>query len=210
MIKMKANNFSNNINLMGDFNMIYMKLLILNVSIFMLCTLNAASNGQVGQGVRAQVSRPTYSGQSVSQQQQNQVQRRNANSVQAISPLDEEFVIGWPTEGGWETVTARKVLQNPRKFSNLHYRQVAIVTAHGPRLVNLNEIVAQKQKEEEQQTVTTNDYNSIQKSLVDSRSVLSSISNRISNQAQKEGLGQFIAKLDELYKDVDRFFGKRN
>ena len=44
MIKMKANNFSNNIkNLMGDFNMIYMKLLILNVSIFMLCTLNAAS-----------------------------------------------------------------------------------------------------------------------------------------------------------------------
>jgi hypothetical protein len=91
MIKMKANNFSNNIkNLMGDFNMIYMKLLILNVSIFMLCTLNAASNGQVGQGVRAQVSRPTYSGQSVSQQQQNQVQRRNANSVQAISPLDEE------------------------------------------------------------------------------------------------------------------------
>ena len=94
MIKMKANNFSNNIkNLMGDFNMIYMKLLILNVSIFMLCTLNAASNGQVGQGVRAQVSRPTYSGQSVSQQQQNQVQRRNANSVQAISPLDEEFYI---------------------------------------------------------------------------------------------------------------------
>ena len=178
--------------------MFYIKLLILNVSIFMICTLNAASHGQAGQVIRqpqigqAMMSHPPQSAGGPSHFGQAMVstpqpQQKHTDQLINVNPEKPPVVIG------------------STKYMHRFKPQQQVSNTVNPEVPTPSSLSAHTFTEQDYK-----DHADIKQNINKSSETLMLKINLITDPTKKEEITVLIGNFSNLAKQVDKFFGKGN